>query len=304
MEGGRAVIPPDGCLEGGKMKKATTIFLFLILAIGCVNFQPKFCPDHVISKIRAHTVSIATYYIMDEETISRFAKETHLNWYPIDTTGPQKAAAVIGSGTIIKDNHVITVRHMFDDHYGIPPSQIWVFIAGWDHAVRADMVAKSWESRYLRNAKADIILNDDGTAEIESREFWDDYAVIKLREDVGLPGLPIGKEQPKPGEKIINSGSTGGFAWFTRYSRVAELQFYFRRASDATLHLTPWENFPYMVIYPGGPGDLGGSICNTKGELVGIMYCGLTNYSEEYVFANPTYMLHEFLEKNGLSHLK
>jgi len=259
-----------------------SIILLGILAVAsCVNYTPQFAPECVVNKIREHAVSIATYYIMDTDSYDRFTSETTLTWFPVKIEGPNKAAAIIGSGTIIRDNHVITVRHMFDDHYGIPPSQIWVFIAGWDHAVEADLVCKS-----------------------ELGQFWDDYAVIKLREDTGLPGLRIGDKQPKAGEKIINTGSTGGFAWFTRYSRVTELQYYFRRGYDDILHLTPWEEFPYMCIFPGGPGDSGGSICNTKGELVGIMYCGLTNYSEEYVFANPLYMLHEWLEKNELSHLK
>ena len=58
-----------------------------------------------------------------------------------------------------------------------------------------------------------------------------------------------------------------------------------------------------MCVFPGGPGDSGGSICNTRGELTGIMYCGLTNYSEEYIFANPLSMLREFLTKNDLGFL-
>jgi S1-C subfamily serine protease len=264
------------------MKRFIPLLAILTILVGCVKYTPQFAPEDVITKIRAHTVSIATYYIMDTNTYSKFMADPYPRVkYPVKANGPKKAAAIIGSGTILKNNYVITVRHMFDDHYGVPPSQIWVFIPGFDHAVEANLVCKS----------------EDGT-------FWDDYAVIKLREDTGLPGLKIGDEQPLPGEKIINTGSTGGFAFFTRYSRVTELQYYFRRGYDDVLHLTPWEDFPYMCVFPGGPGDSGGSVCNTKGELVGIMYCGLTNYSEEYVFANPLRMLHEFLEQNGLSHLK
>jgi len=263
------------------MKKVIP-FVILLLITGCVHYSPQFAPKSVITKIKAHTVSIATYYIMDYDTHSKFMNmDSHMIRVPIQTDGPKKAAAIIGSGTIIKDNHVVTVRHMFDNHYGVGFSNIYVFVPGLDHAVEADLVCKS----------------EDG-------KFWDDYAVIKLREDVGLPGLRIGKTQPFIGDKVISSGSTGGFAFFSRFGCVTELQYHFRRGSDDILHLSPWEDFGYMVIYPGGPGDSGGSICNTKGELVGIMYCGLTNYSEEYVFANPLSLLHEFLEKSGLSHLR
>ena len=266
------------------MRKLIPLLAILSLCIGCVSYvdNPKFAPDAVIAKIRAHTVSIATYYVMDESRYKGFMDSVpDMLKTPVKIQPPKKAVAVLGSGTIIRDNHVMTVRHMFDPHYGVPPSQIWVFIPGWDHAVEATLIVKS----------------QDGT-------FWDDYAVIKLREDSGLPGLRIAKTQPVVGEKVINTGTTGGFAFFTRYSRVAELQYYFGRSQDDRLHLAPWEDFPYMVLYPGGPGDSGGSICNTQGELVGVMYCGLTNFSEEYIFANPLYLLAEFLEKNNLSHLK
>lgn len=264
------------------MKRYIPLLAILILCIGCIGYTPQFAPKSVITNIRAHTVSIATYYIMDSELYASFMRaQSNKVCYPVKIDGQKKAAAIIGSGTILRDNYIITVRHMFDDHYGVPPSQIWVFIPGWDHAVEADLICKS----------------EDGT-------FWDDYAVIKLREDVGLPGLRIGYTQPQPGEKVINTGSTGGFAFFSRYSRVTSLQYYFKRGLDDILHLTPWEDFPYMCVFPGGGGDSGGSICNIKGELIGIMYCGLTNQSEEYVFANPLSLLHSFLAKNGLGHLK
>jgi len=219
---------------------------------------------------------------MDEAKYPRFMSSTSAFLrLPAQIKPPLKAVAILGSGTIIRDNYVLTVRHMFDNHYGVPPSQIWVFISGWDHAVEATLVVKS----------------QDGT-------FWDDYAVIKLTEDTDLPGLRIGGEQPKPGDKVINTGSPGGFAFFTRYSRIAEAQYYFRRGTDDRMRLTPWENFPYMVIKGGGPGDSGGGICNVKGELIGIMYCGIENYAEQYLFSNPLCILEDFLEKNKLSHLR
>jgi S1-C subfamily serine protease len=265
------------------MKRFILLLAILSLLVGCITYSPQFAPEFVITKIRAHTVSIATYYIMDSERYQQFMDDNSHGMIriPVQADGPKKAAAVIGSGTIVRNNHVLTVRHMFDDHYGVPPSQIWVFIPGWDHAVEADLVCKS-----------------------EGGAFWNDYAVIKLREKTRLPGLRIGDTQPLPGDRVINTGSPGGFAFFTRYSHITEGQYYFTRGYDEKLHLTPWENFPYMVIKGGGPGDSGGSICNIQGELVGIMYCGITNYSEEYIFANPTSMLHDFLEKNGLGYLR
>jgi S1-C subfamily serine protease len=265
------------------MKKAVLIgCLFLsILFTACAIYIPQFAPESVIARVKRHTVSIAVYYVMDTDTHRQFmADESKLLKIPNEQQGQHIATAVIGSGTILKKDYVVTVRHLFDDHYGISPSDIYVFIPGWDHVVEADLVCKS----------------DEGT-------FWDDYAVIKLREKTKLPGLRIAEEQPKTGDKVMASGSTGGFAFFTRFLRVTELRWYFNRGYDGILHLTPWEDFPYMTVYPGGPGDSGGSICNVKGELAGIMYCGLTNYSEEYVFANPLVILKDFLLKNNLGNL-
>ena len=249
-------------------------FGMILLMLSCNFYTPQFAPENIVRKIRRHTVSIATYYVMNEPEYSKFmAEKSGIIKVPVKVDEPKRAAAIIGSGTIVKDNHVVTVRHMFDDHYGVSFSAIWVFIPGWDHAVEAELVCKSKE----------------GT-------FWDDYAVIRLKEKVRLPGLPIAKKQPNVGEKVIFTGSVGGFAFFSRFGYVTELHWNFRRAADGTLHLTPWEEFPYMVTFPGGPGDSGGSICNIKGELAGIMYCGVTNYSEEYIFSNPLSKLREFLK--------
>ena len=260
----------------------TIVFLFLT---SCVTFSPRFCPEGKVSLIRQHTVSIAVYYVMSDNQYHTWQTDPDNQFHGIITTPvaaqyPDKAAAIIGSGTILRDNYVMTVRHMVDDHYGVGFSNIYVFIPGFDHPVQADLVCKS-----------------------PGDNFYDDYAVLKLREDAGLPGLRVAEKQPVPGEKVIFTGSTGGFAFFSRFGHVTELQWHFRTDNAGILHLTTWEEFPYMCVFPGGPGDSGGSICNVKGELAGIMYCGLTNYSEEYIFANPLDMLRKFLLKNNLGFL-
>jgi len=263
------------------MRKGFCLFVLLSFLAGCITYSPQFAPESVISNVRRHTVSIATYYIMDIEMYAKFMADNRMFVkYPVQIEGPKKCAAIIGAGTVLRDNHVVSVRHMFDDYYGIPPSKIYVFIQGHGHAVEADVVCKS-----------------------KAGTFYDDYAIIKLREKTHLPGLRIGEEQPKTGDRVIFTGSTGGFAFFSRFGHVAELRWYFRSDERQVLHLTPFEQFSYMVTFPGGPGDSGGSICNVKGELVGIMYCGLTNYSEEYIFANPLDMLKNFLRVNGLENL-
>jgi len=59
----------------------------------------------------------------------------------------------------------------------------------------------------------------------------------------------------------------------------------------------------YLCVTPGAPGDSGGGIFSDKGELVGIMYCGIAIYGTHYVFSNPLHMLKEFLKEKGFRKL-
>jgi S1-C subfamily serine protease len=151
---------------------------------------------------------------------------------------------------------------------------------GVDHAIAADLVAIS-----------------------DGKDDADDYAVIKTKEDMGLRGLSIAKKEPLRGEKVMFGCSVGGSAFFLRFGWMTKYHKFFVRGSDGQLHLTQWNEFAYNCTYPSGPGDSGSGIFNIKGQLVGIMYCGINVYEEMYCFANPVSMLHEFLEAHKLGWL-
>ena len=280
-------------------RKFTLAFIVfaVIVSAYCVLKYPsvEFAPQSVVESIDAHTVAIATYFTVPAEQAEKLACNGDAMLMPSDTERfwreriPQpmqerpgtRTIAYIGAGTILKDNHIITVRHLFDKDYEYQEMAIWVFKAGLDHAVRADVVAIS-----------------------DSDAMSDDYAVIKLREDLGLPGLKIAESGDlKKGDKIIWSGSVGGMAFFTRFGYVTDWKYYFRKADDGTLHLSFYEEFNYWCLYPGGPGDSGGSVKNVRGEIVTIMYCGLNVYKEHYIFGNPVSMLWAFLSKHNLGYL-
>jgi len=263
----------------------------------------RFAPGDVIDNIDRHTCAIATYYYMEEAEYQRRIKmyaaqpqwdrmpdEALKFWAQIIPISTQKMidgktmryVAYMGAGTALRDGHVITVNHLFNHTDKAMLMKCWVFFDWMEYAVEAEIVATS-----------------------ENKDMSDDYAVIKLKEDVGLPGLRIAASNAlRKGEKVIYSGSVGGCAFFTRYGYVTTFHKFFRRdKADDRLHLSYWNDFRFWCIYPSGPGDSGGSIKNVRGEIVTIMYCGIEVYAEQYVFGNPTAMLWEFLETRNLNHL-
>jgi S1-C subfamily serine protease len=164
---------------------------------------------------------------------------------------------------------------------------IWVFKEGVDHPIKAELVART---------KCELIT--PGVVHPY------DYAMIHMEEDLRLPGLKIAEPDVlKMGEKVIFTGSTGGFAFFSRFGYITQLDKYFQEDYEGKLTLASWEKFPYWTVYPGGPGDSGGPVTNIKAEIVTIMYCGVTNYSEEYIFGNPTQIIWDFLKEFKLEHL-
>jgi S1-C subfamily serine protease len=196
---------------------------------------------------------------------------------------PIKTIAYIGSGTLLKDNHIITVRHLFDHDANTYDRKIWVFHQQVDHPIEADLIA-------ITENKVD-------------NDYYNDYACIKLRENLGLPGLPIAKKDPQLGEKVMFGGSVGGTAFFLRFGVVSHFKYYFRKDDDGRLHLSHWVKYQFTTVSPSGPGDSGSAIINTQGEIVGVIYIGVNIYEQMYCFSNPVEMLWEFLEEHHLKWL-
>ena len=298
--------------------KILILGLLVIFLFGCsaYRYSSNLVPEKTEQKIKAHRVAIAVHYEMSEEEYFRrkkqdinlrdtralFVKEGRV----LDALDVQAryldiplliemneethrvVIAYLGAGAIIKDNHVITVNHLFDynHQYDTYSMHIWVLKEGIDHPIKATMVART---------KCELITQG---------VHFNDYAVIKMEEDLGLPGLKIAKPGTlRQWSKVIYSGSAGGFAFFSRAGNITSLQYFFQKDYEGRLHLSFWEDFPYWIVYPGGPGDSGGPVTNIKGEIVTIMYCGMTVYSEEYIFGNPTQMIWDFLKEYNLEHL-
>jgi len=272
------------------MRKALILGIALVCLWGCASLPHRyFAEPTVIENVANHVVAIAVYFTMPESEYNRriySRQDGRMIVTPVQSQGtrngePIKCIAYIGSGTIGKENHIITVRHLFVNDTNTYNRKIWVMKEGVDHPLEADVVAIS-----------------------QGKTFSDDYAVIKLRENLGLPGIPVAKEGAVRGEKVIFGGSLGGSAFFIRFGYLTQYKWFFRRDDAGQLHLAHWEEYSYNCIYPSGPGDSGSGVFNVEGKLVAISYCGTEIYAENYVFSNPLTMLHDFLEAHGLSWLK
>lgn len=271
-------------------KRIAFISLIILFMIGCTQTpNPYFAPPRIVNNVYKHIVSISVYYSMpQEEWERRIYNENGGNRITLgdekDNTGRLvKMLAYIGSGTIIKNNHVITVRHLFDHNTNTYSRKIWVFHQGTDHPIEADLIAI--------------------TSNNSDEDYYNDYAVIQLREDLGLPGIPIASHDVKLGEKVMFGCSVGGTAYFLRFGYASWFKWYFRKDNEGKLHLTHRVNYHFTTVYPSGPGDSGSGIFNIRGELVGIAYLGVNVYEEMYCFANPIEMLWKFLDEHHLKYL-
>jgi hypothetical protein len=197
---------------------------------------------------------------------------------------PVKAMAYIGSGTLLQDNHVLTVRHLFDHGQNTYSMRIWVFHQQVDHPIQADLIA-------ITEKKTD-------------EDYYNDYAMIKLRENLGYPGIVVAKRDINLGEKVMFGCSVGGTAYFLRFGYASKFKWFFRKDEDGRLHLSKWVDYHFITVHPSGPGDSGSGIFNIKGQLVGVAYIGVNIYEQMYCFSNNLDMLWEFLQKHHLEYLR
>lgn len=267
------------------LKKAIILVLFTVL-MGSVALAD--VSEKVMRKVDQATCAVSSYFEMSEGQMQRFGEKKGPISHPFITVpmgqikdSPNYVVAYIGAGTLLKDNYVLTVRHMVRDEDGTAARNVYCIFDGIDHAIEARVVFVS-----------------------EGKDFADDYALLKLGEDIKRQGLKFAGREFKHGEWVIYSGSTGGLAFWTRVGHAVDLRYYlYKGEADGILHLGMFENFAMTTVYPGGPGDSGGSIKNEKGEIIGLMYCGLSLYDECYIFSNPLWLLEEFLIKNDMAFL-
>lgn len=253
----------------------------------------KMFPPSSIAKIERSICAIAVYYKVpsDVATVFKKRKEATL-WrnfqdaWKMMMNLPQQDGyeylVFIGAGILLQNDFVITATHLVSDsdkQLEQYDQIIYVIMKGDDTPRDAYVVAKT-------------ALRDDDM-------FYQDYALLKLTDPSGLSGITIAEHQPPVGTPIIHAGSVTGVVWFIRYGFLTEFHMFFRSTGTGTLHISKWTDFPFMCVYPGGPGDSGGGIFNADGELVGMMFCGLDIASTQYVFSNPLYVLKEFLKLAG-----
>jgi len=264
--------------EVSVLKRLGIFILTALLALPAILTGHEFS-KRVVEKVWDHSVAVtAIYWTLDEDDFRwKMRQSTEDPKIPfIPEMGPARFyIAYIGAGTVLPDDYVVTVEHLFD----------------YDKKTQG-MICMVWfpDGRVI---EANIVK----LSEHSKIKDWNDYALLKLRQPAGLPGIKIAKREPQLMDPILFSGSTGGMMFRLRagYLEFSQGTLVQEQFSGRLAHVQ-WFDFPFYTVHPGGPGDSGGGIFNDKGELIGIMYCGVTNYSEEYIFSNPLDVLRGWLK--------
>jgi S1-C subfamily serine protease len=262
---------------------AITLIVFGFLCGAC--WGSDFAPDKIVRKIEKHSVAIAVYYTVTEASLKGywkpFIKEDENSTVQVTVLGKEgdefRYVVFLGAGTVLRNDYIITVAHLFTHEEESIEMRIFVFIKGSRVALDGELMNKS---------------NPTTTPY--------DYAIVRTPDSTGLPGIKISRHEPMLGDKVCYIGNTEGLAFNIRFGFIGQNKHYFRRGNEGALHLSFWEDFPFWTVTPGGSGDSGGGIFNDKGELVTLMYCGLTVADEGYVFANPNAMLWNYLDAQDM----
>ena len=258
--------------------KALSFVVGLLMVIPPV-FASDFAKDKIINKVRKHSVGvIAHYYLTSDVYVKELKKirDKGLKYPDIIITNPEKRISYVGAGTILPDDHVVTVNHLFSRIDDVLGMKILIQGDGWEVPIRAIIVYRS-----------------------KNEDFSDDYTILRMAHSPGLPGIVVANKGFKIGDRYMAIGSSSGFAYVIRFGFIIPIQKFFRRNELNELKISKWEDFPYTTIYPGAQGDSGGGVFNKKGELVTVMYCGIPNPNVPYVFANPNILLQDFLIEHG-----
>jgi len=273
----------------------TVLFFCLTLFSGMSDKGPSVFTPAVVQTVLDHSLAAVSYFEVPQEEVDQIiarlaaggltSQRVMPGWplaVPVTGQDGKRVVAVFGAATLLQDGYAITVSHLFyiEDKEGVPLKmlQAWVFQRNTDHPVVVEVVRS--------------------TPRGGEDPFYNDYAVIRLKEDLRLPGVNVAKEGLFQGEPVMFAGTVNGAAFFARFGFVTAFQRFFRKDDKGILHLSQWTSFPLVCIYPGGGGDSGGGVFNAAGELVGVMYCGMQVGTETVVFSNPLVMLKEFLAAN------
>lgn len=181
-----------------------------------------------------------------------------------------------GAGATLKNNHIITAQHVVNEDNALLV-QVWVRFKNLDRWVKADVIAQG-----------------------HSFPEYDDYAILKMEENLGLPGLKISKKPLKLLQKVLFAGAPDGKAFFVRGGYVSMYRDYIEKDGDF-VSLASRADFESPTVYVAYPGDSGGIITNTKGEIQSIMY--FYRPGETYFHGNPVGEIWKFLKKNNLEWL-
>jgi len=285
--------------------RAAIGLLATVVILGCLAVtgpgganapEPAEVSPPALALVESSSVAVLAYFKAPAGTAAKIvsrlkeaeAKKGGLRYFVAEQGEESAYICFIGSGTLLKDDHVLSVSHLFYDNAPELTGQtpvIWVLVKGLAQPIGADVVAVS-----PRVPESEIAV--------------DDYAVLKLRTPLGRPGVRLASRPAPLGGPVLFCGNVKGTAFLLRRCYSTEVNQFFIRRADGKLHLTYLiDSEPLLTVFPAGPGDSGGGIFNARGELVGVMYCGLSIADTMYVFSNPITKAREFLEKFGLGAL-
>jgi len=272
--------------------------VFTLLAASSLPVPPaKDIEPAAVYIVEANSVVVISYFpapaakaarviqrLKEKQASGRFTDVQFI--LPTQDTQGGSYVAYVGAGTLLKDNYVLSVAHLCtaDDEElkGVKPI-LWVLLKESDVGYEADVV-------FQTPSDPKVI-------------FVPDYSLLKLRKDAHRRGAKVGSVPVRPGDQVIFSGSVKGTAFFMRYCRASEVQQVIGRDDKGVLHLSYLCEFPLVTVHPAGPGDSGGGVFNTRGEIIGVMFAGTQIASEMYVFSFGLSMLREFLNKAGMGEL-
>jgi len=185
----------------------------------------------------------------------------------------------VGAGVLLgvkDDNWVLSARHLFVDDDGLRADHIFGIMPGFREPVEMS-----------------VIYITDGSS------VFDDYAILRFKVAILRRGIEIRNHDFILGEDIIFIGTTGGLIFNQRIGFATVMQYHYDENEKGQVVVKPFEDFPYLQVWPGGMGDSGGGIYDRDGKLIGMIYCSTGGYMN----SNPLRFLRAFLKTHGLERL-
>jgi S1-C subfamily serine protease len=165
------------------------------------------------------------------------------------------------------------------------------------HVVSGMKAAKALFPRTDAEGRVAATLRDNGEMEpcrIGAGDPGKDLSALVLFEDRG-PGVPVAREDPKPGDPVFMIGCGGQIMWRFVPGLVQQTG----RASHALVGDQSVDAEVVVVSTPSLKGDSGSPVLNGRGELVGLVYCYSTTGACS--FAVGVREIRAFLAERGWS---